>query len=89
MNKFLSTQFSARFLCFTLKYEQIAEDLQIPKENVQHEKSKQQKKKKKLRRIGNAGKKQTNEKHCSPALQARILKWVAVLFSRGSSQPRD
>ena len=70
MNKFLSTQFSARFLCFTLKYEQIAEDLQIPKENVQHEKSKQQKKKKKLRRIGNAGKKQTNEKHCSPALQA-------------------
>ena len=22
-------------------------------------------------------------------LQARILKWVAILFSRGSSQPRD
>ena len=22
-------------------------------------------------------------------LQARILEWVAVLFSRGSSQPRD
>ena len=22
-------------------------------------------------------------------LQARILEWVAILFSRGSSQPRD
>ena len=33
---------------------------------------------------------------CSPSgssvhgiLQARILEWVAILFSRGSSQPRD
>ena len=34
--------------------------------------------------------------NCSPPgssvhaiLQARILEWVAILFSRGSSQPRD
>ena len=26
---------------------------------------------------------------CLPALQARILEWIAVLSSKGSSQPRD
>ena len=37
-----------------------------------------------------------NPMHCSPRgssvhgiLQARILEWVAVPFSRGSSRPRD
>ena len=37
-----------------------------------------------------------NPMHCSPPsssvhgiLQARMLKWVAIPFSRGSSQPRD
>ena len=37
-----------------------------------------------------------NPMHCSPPgfsvhdiLQARILEWVAISFSRGSSQPRD
>ena len=37
-----------------------------------------------------------NPMDCSPSgssihgtLQARILEWVAILFSRGSSQPRD
>ena len=26
---------------------------------------------------------------CDPILQARILEWVALPFSRASSQPRD
>ena len=37
-----------------------------------------------------------NSMHCSPQgssvpgiLRARILEWIAILFSRGSSRPRD
>ena len=37
-----------------------------------------------------------NTMHCSPQgssvpgiLRARILEWIAILFSRGSSRPRD